>query len=209
VRWKTIKLPGFIGAIFEHIGVERDAQTGLKRGRRHQMIASLEHGRRLPRDRALLALKTRILVIKMATGIAECSALRKKTLIGQQGSPCLLNARREIFAGNIARWRAAFATPQQIGQCDPSTAPDPFDLMIHVAEERCPLELIRILLAFNRTSPIKRPHHSSVTQYQIATPKLRRQANDQRAEHVIAARGVLVRSEERRVGKECRSRWSP
>ena len=27
--------------------------------------------------------------------------------------------------------------------------------------------------------------------------------------HVVAASAILVRSEERRVGKECRSRWSP
>ena len=45
--------------LFEHVWVERDFQPGLKCGGRDQVIASLEHGHRLLRDRALLLLETR------------------------------------------------------------------------------------------------------------------------------------------------------
>ena len=61
----------------------------------------------MPVDRALLALKACVLVVEMATGITENSALWKETLVGQQGLPGFLNARREVLAGDIARRRTA------------------------------------------------------------------------------------------------------
>ena len=33
--------------------------------------------------------------------------------------------------------------------------------------------------------------------------------NQQRVDYAISRRSIPMRSEERRVGKECRSRWSP
>ena len=79
-RRKTIELPGFIRAVFEHVWVECDFQSGLKCSCRHQVIASFEHGHRLRGDRALLLLETRILMVEMATRISERSAVRKETL---------------------------------------------------------------------------------------------------------------------------------
>ena len=64
--------------------------------------------------------------------------------------------------------------------------------MIHIAEERDPMNLIRVLLLFDRVSPVELLHDSPVTQYQFAVPELGRQTHDQRAEHVISARGILV-----------------
>src|SRR5438045_3023262 len=111
-----MKLPGFIGAVFEHVGMERDFQSGLKCSGRDKVIAPLEHGHRLPRDRALLLLETRVLMIEMATGVAEGSSFWKEVLIRQQGTPCFLNARGQILAGRMARRHTARAVSEKIGQ---------------------------------------------------------------------------------------------
>jgi hypothetical protein len=64
--------------------------------------------------------------------------------------------------------------------------------MIHVAEKRGPMNLVRLLLCLNGASPIELLHDSPVTQYQFAASELRRQTHYQRAKHVAAARCVLV-----------------
>ncbi len=98
-----------------------------------------------------------------------------------------------------ARRRAA-AAPQQIGQCDTCSAPNSVDLMIHVAEERGPMKLIRGLLFGDRGPPVELLYDSPVAQHQCAVPKLRRQTNNERAEHVAASRCVLVGREMAAVG---------
>ena len=72
--------------------------------------------------------------------------------------------------------------------------------MIHVAEERSPMKLVRLLLCLDGVSPVELLHDSPVTQDQFAVRKLRRQTHDQRAKHVVAARCVLVWGEVPAIG---------
>jgi len=69
---------------------------------RDQVIASLEVGHRFPRDRPLLLLETRVLMIEMAAGVGEDSALWQETLIRQQSLPCFLNALRQLLVSGSA-----------------------------------------------------------------------------------------------------------
>src|SRR5439155_17689176 len=133
-------------AVFEQVGVECDFQPGLKGRRRGQVIASLEHGHRLPSDRALLLLETRVLMIEVATGVAEGSAFRQEARIREQGTPGFLNARGQILAGGIGRRRSARAASQKVGQGHARSEPDSLNLMIYVAEKRDPVQFVWLLL---------------------------------------------------------------
>src|SRR2546421_9713607 len=132
------------------------------------MIASFEHGGRLPVDPAALAPKAGILVVEMATGVAENSAPGKETLIGQQRVPGFLNSGREVFSTGLPRRCTAFAASQKICQGKACSRPDCFDQMIHIAKERGPMKLIRGLLLFDRGSPVELVHDSPVTQDEFA-----------------------------------------
>src|SRR5262245_11844480 len=100
---KTIELPGLIGTVFEQVWGETDSQAGVKCCGRHEVIAALEQGCRLPVDRSLFPVKACVLVVEMATGITKYSAIWKKTLVSQQGLPSFLDARCKILARNRAR----------------------------------------------------------------------------------------------------------
>ena len=76
----------------------------------------------------------------------------------------LLSVVPQILVSDFARRRTAFAAPQQVGQGDACPAPNSFDLMIHVAEERYPMKLIRRLLFFDGGSPVVLLYDSPVTQ---------------------------------------------
>ena len=43
----------------------------------------------------------------------------------------------------------------------------------------------------------------------VATSGIQEEIGDEESEYAPQTRDVYLRSEERRVGKECRSRWSP
>src|SRR5262245_52268940 len=145
-RGEALELPGFIRAVFEHVRDEGDFQPGLKCSGCRQVVAALEHARRLPGDRARLLLKPRVLMVEVTARIAEGSSLRQETPGRKQGAPCFLNARRQIFRRAFARRLASCAASQEIGQGYARSTPDSLDLMIHIAEKRRPVKLFRRLL---------------------------------------------------------------
>src|SRR5438874_11056933 len=105
-------------------------------------------------------------MIEMATRVGEDSAIRQETLVRQQCLPGFVDARRHVFASGFPRRRTARAASQKVGQGDARSAPDPPDLMIHIAEKGRPMELVPLLLCLNGTAPVELLHDSPVTQYQ-------------------------------------------
>src|SRR5262249_21462852 len=84
------------------------------------------------------------------------------------------------------------AAPEQIGHGDAEAEPDPLDLMIDITEEGGPVQARRLCLLLDGGAPVKGLEDAPVLDHERAVGELRGQADDERAEHVAAARGIFV-----------------
>src|SRR5260221_9993082 len=77
--------------------------------------------------------------------------------------------------------------------------------------QTCALPICKVVIAQRRTGRIERDHRELLPQHRL--PELQIFRTSQLAQDAVALLADrdrnLIRSEERRVGKECRSRWSP
>src|ERR1700736_3616983 len=88
--WEVIELPSLIGAGFNHVRAESHLQPLRHRGRRHDVITTLEGGYGLTGKRSLLALKARVLVVQMGAGESERPTPAQEAAIVQQATKLLL-----------------------------------------------------------------------------------------------------------------------
>lgn len=67
--------------------------------------------------------------------------------------------------------------------------------MVDITEERRPMDLCHLLLIPDDLTPVELLYDAAMSQRQLATPELRRQANNQSTEHLLASWRVFVRRE--------------
>jgi hypothetical protein len=193
-----IKLPSLVGAGFDHVRVESDLQP-LRHGcRRHDVITTLQRGHGLTGDRSLLALEARVLVVQMGAGEGERPTPGQESAIVQQGTKLLPHEGVQRLAaalGHRSTLDVGAAAPDQVGQRQAQASPNPLDLVINVAEEGSPVDARRLGLFPDRLAPVVGLKDAMVLDNERSIRELRRQAHHEGAEHVAAARGILVRHE--------------
>ena len=131
----------------------------------------------------------------MGAGKSERSTLGQEPTIVQQVTKLLPYERverHEISAGHGAS-RGVGAAPDQVRQCHPQASPNPLDLVVDVAEKGSPVDARRLGLLPDRVAPVVGLKDATVLDDERSVRELRRQAHNERTEHVAAARGVLVR----------------
>ena len=118
--------------------------------------------------------------------------LGRKAAISEQGAELVLHQGGPCLGGDDRQGCALWAAPEQIGHGHAQAAPDPLDLMIDVTEEGGPVQARRLRLLPDGFPPVEGLEDALVLEHERAVGELRGQADDERAEHVAAAWGVLV-----------------
>lgn len=194
--WETIELPSLVGAGFDHVGVQGHLQPLRHRCRRHDVITPLQGGHGLMGEPSLLALESRVLVVQVGAGKCERSTPGQEATIVQQDTNLLAHEgvqRLAAAASHRTTPDIGAAAPDQVGQCYAQASPNRLDLVIDVAEGGSPVDARRLGLFPDRLAPVIGLKDAMMLDDERSVRELRRQAHDQGAEHVAAARGVLVR----------------
>src|ERR1022692_1683014 len=131
----------------------------------------------------------------MGAGKGERSTPGEEAAIIQQDTKLLLHEciERPAVAVGHSVLRSVDAAPDYVGQCHAQASPNPLDLVVDVAEEGSPVDARWLGLLPDRVAPVGGLKDAKVLDDECSVRELRWQAHDEGAEHVAAARGVLVR----------------